>query len=153
MYVFEVIKTYALLAAILLPVSGFTITFSLLKIFRQKPTFCKSAALECSSFNCLIVLAAIRFSLPKPDSDLASEIPMWVMFTIPGMYVVLGVLKVVKNYIGNFMENRKQQKFRNFSIASGIVNQANMAALSAPLFVTEITDDEQGSVSEKITVL
>lgn len=153
MYVFEVINMYAVFAALLLPLSGFAITFGISKVFRQKPNFCQSAALETSSFNCLIVLAAIRFSLEKPDADLASEIPMWIMFTIPGMYVILSIIRVIKNFISNFLESRKQQQFRHFSIASGIVNQANMAALSAPLFVTEVTDDEQGSVSEKITVL
>ncbi|XP_060077445.1 uncharacterized protein LOC132556998 [Ylistrum balloti] len=153
MYVFDDIEIYAVLAALLLPITAFAITFGLSKAFRQKPKFCQSAALETSSFNCLIVLAAIRFTLPKPDADLASEIPMWIMFTIPGMYVLLSVIRVIKNFISNFLESRKQQQFRHFSIASGIVNQANMAALSAPLFVTEVTDDEQGSVSEKITVL
>ncbi|XP_033738590.1 uncharacterized protein LOC117326090 [Pecten maximus] len=153
MYMFDDIKIYAVLAALLLPITAFAITFGLSKVFRQKPKFCQSAALETSSFNCLIVLAAIRFTLPKPDADLASEIPIWIMFTIPGMYVILSVIRVIKNFISNFLESRKQQQFRHFSIASGIVNQANMAALSAPLFVTEVTDDEQGSVSEKITVL
>ncbi|XP_069127206.1 uncharacterized protein [Argopecten irradians] len=153
MYMFDNIKIHAVLAALLLPITAFAITFGLSKLFRQKPKFCQSAALETSSFNCLIVLAAIRFTLPKTAADLASEIPMWIMFTIPGMYVILSVIRVIKNFISNFLESRKQQQFRHFSIASGIVNQANMAALSAPLFVTEVTDDEQGSVSEKITVL
>jgi hypothetical protein len=56
-------------------------------------------------------------------------------------------------FLSEYCKSRKQEKFRHFSIASGIVNQANMAALSAPLFVTEVTDDEQASMSEKITVL
>jgi hypothetical protein len=75
------------------------------------------------------------------------------MFTIPGLYVVLSVFNYIKCSLCSFCKSRKQEKFRHFSIASGIVNQANMAALSAPLFVTEVTDDEQASMSEKITVL
>ena len=153
MYVFEVIEKYELLAAFLLPLTGFVIAFVLGKIFRQKPGFCTSVALETSSLNCLITLAAIRFSLPSPSDDLASTIPIWIMFTIPGLYILLAIVRFFKKCVANFLESRKQQQFRHFSIASGIVNQANMAALSAPLFVSEVTDDEQGSISEKITVL
>lgn len=155
MYVFDRINEYAVLSAFLLPLSGFTVAYITGKIFRQKDTFCKSMALETSSLNVLIVLAAIRFSLAsnKNSADFASVVPLWVMFTIPGIYVLLAILRFFKGCIGNFLESRKQQQFRHFSIASGIVNQANMAALSAPLFVTEVTDDDQGSVSEKITVL
>lgn len=155
MYVFERINEYAVLSAFLLPLCGFTVAYITGKIFRQKDAFCKSMALETSSLNVLIVLAAIRFSLAsnKNSADYASVVPLWVMFTIPGIYVLLAILRFFKGCIANFLESRKQQQFRHFSIASGIVNQANMAALSAPLFVTEVTDDDQGSVSEKITVL
>ncbi|KAJ8305523.1 hypothetical protein KUTeg_016068 [Tegillarca granosa] len=153
MYVFDKIVENAVLAAILLPLCGFFVAYALAKIFRQNSKFCTSVALETSSLNCLIVLAAIRFTLEKKDADPASTIPIWVMFTIPGMYVLLAILKCIKKNINGFLESRKQQKFRHFSIASGIVNQANMAALSAPLFVTEVTEDDQASVSEKITVL
>ncbi|KAL3870061.1 hypothetical protein ACJMK2_042677 [Sinanodonta woodiana] len=155
MYVFEVIEQYTVVAAILLPLCGFLVGTVLSIIFRQKPSFCRTVAIETSSLNCLIVLAALRFSLNQPDADLASVIPIWVMFTIPGLYVLLAILRILKRSIDGILENRKQKEYRQYSIASGIINQANMAALSAPLFVSETynTDDEQASVSEKITVL
>ncbi|KAK3591159.1 hypothetical protein CHS0354_029006 [Potamilus streckersoni] len=155
MYVFEVIEQYTVVAAILLPLCGFLVGTVLSIIFRQKPSFCRTVAIETSSLNCLIVLAALRFSLNQPDADLASVIPIWVMFTIPGLYVLLAILRILKKSIDGILENRKQKEYRQYSIASGIINQANMAALSAPLFVSETynTDDEQASVSEKITVL
>jgi hypothetical protein len=59
--------------------------FSAFTIFRQKNTFCQSLALETSSLNCLIVLAAIRFTLQKPAADLASHIPIWT----PTIYTIL----------------------------------------------------------------
>jgi hypothetical protein len=73
-------------------------------------------------------------------------IPIWTMFTIPGLYVVLSVFNYIKCSLCSFCKSRKQEKFRHFSIASGIVNQANMAALSAPLFVTEVTDENNKAV-------
>lgn len=155
MYVFEVVEKMTLLAALLLPLSGVVVGAILSIIFRQKSNFCKTIALETSSLNCLIVLAALRFSLNQPDANLASVIPIWVMFTIPALYVILAILGTLKGKVDAFLESRRKTQSRHYSIASGIVNQANMAALSAPLFVTEtITDDDQQSaISEKVTVL
>ena len=154
MYVFEVIEIVTVVAALLLPLCGVLVGAVLSIIFRQKTSFCKTVALETSSLNCLIVLAALRFSLNQPDANLASVIPIWVMFTIPALYVILAILRMVKKSVDEYMESRKKKQFRHYSIASGIVNQANMAALSAPLFVTDTcTEEDQQSVSEKITVL
>ena len=154
MYVFEVIEKMTVLAAILLPLCGVLVGAVLSIIFRQKSNFCKTIALETSSLNCLLVLAALRFSLGQPAAELASILPIWVMFTIPGLYVVLAILRVIKRSVDEFLESRKEKQYRHYSIASGIVNQANMAALSAPLFVTDTcTEEDQASASEKITVL
>lgn len=155
MYVFEKVDKITVLASLLLPLCGVLVGTVLSIIFRQKSNFCKTIALETSSLNCLIVLAALRFSLNQPDADLASVIPIWVMFTIPALYVILAILAKFKSKIDTYLESRKKNQTRHYSIASGIVNQANMAALSAPLFVTEtITDDDQQSgISEKVTVL
>lgn len=153
MYIFEVIDTYALLAALMLPLCGFLFGYVISIICRQKTKSIISIALETSSLNCLIVIAAIRFSLDPYEADQASTVPIWVTFTSPGFYAFLAVVQAFKKCVDNFMESRKQTKFRHFSIASGIVNPTNMAALSAPLFVTEGQEDDQASVSEKITVL
>lgn len=155
MYVFENVENMTVLAALLLPLCGVVVGSILSIIFRQKSTFCKTIALETSSLNCLIVLAALRFSLNQPDANLASFIPIWVMFTMPALYVILAILASFKSKVDVFLESRKKNQTRHYSIASGIVNQANMAALSAPLFVTETAtdDDNQSAVSEKITVL
>lgn len=155
MYVFEQVDNMTVLAAMLLPLCGVLVGSVLSIIFRQKSNFCKTIALETSSLNCLIVLAALRFSLSQPDANLASVIPIWVMFTIPALYVILAILGAMKGKVEIYLDRRKKNQTRHYSIASGIVNQANMAALSAPLFVTETATDEdnQSAVSEKITVL
>lgn len=155
MYVFDGADKVTIVAAILLPLCGVLVGTVLSIIFRQKSSFSKTIALETSSLNCLIVLVALRFSLNQPDANLASIIPIWVMFTIPALYVILAVLGTIKGKIDRYLESRKKNQSRHYSIASGIVNQANMAALSAPLFVTETVpdDDQQSGVSEKVTVL
>ncbi|WAR23490.1 P3-like protein [Mya arenaria] len=154
MYVFETFENVTILAAILLPLCGIVIGTVLSIIFKQKSNFCKTIAMETSSLNCLIVLAALRFSLNQPEANLASVIPIWVMFTIPAVYVILAIVSIIKTKIDRYLESRKKNQTRHYSIASGIVNQANMAALSAPLFVTEtaMEDDNQSNVSEKITL-
>ncbi|XP_071117652.1 ileal sodium/bile acid cotransporter-like [Haliotis cracherodii] len=153
MYVFEYIDNYAVLGAILLPVCGCATGFVFSVACRQKVRFIKTIALETSSMNCLIVLAALRFSLPQPDADMASMIPIWVMFTMPGLYVCLAILQTVKKWVDNFLESRKQKNCRNYSIVSGIINQPGIAALSAPLFVAENSEDEHNTPNEKVTVL
>ena len=120
---------------------------------RQKVRFIKSIALESSSFNCLIVLAALRFSLPQPDADLASSIPMWVMFTMPGLYICLAILQKVKSWIDNFIESRREKQCSDYSVVSGVINPPGIAALSVPLFVTDGSDDDENRPNEKVTVL
>lgn len=153
MYVFQDVNGDALLGAILLPFSGFFVGYILALICRQKPEFRKTIATETSSLNCLIVVAALRFSLEQPDADMASIAPIWVMFTIPGMYISLTILKKFMNCVAGFLENQKQKQYKNFTLASGIINQANMTTLSAPLFIGETIDDSNVNSNEKVTVL
>ena len=153
MYVFEMIDNYTLLGAILLPLCGCGTGFVLSVACRQKVRFIKSIALESSSFNCLIVLAALRFSLPQPDADLASSIPMWVMFTMPGLYICLAILQKVKSWIDNFIESRREKQCSDYSVVSGVINPPGIAALSVPLFVTDGSDDDENRPNEKVTVL
>lgn len=152
MYVFDIVDQRVVFAAILLPLMGCIMSYLLSRVFQQKTQFCKTVALETASMNCLIVLAALRFTLPQPSADLASTIPIWIMFTIPGLYVSLAILRIVKQFFATFLENRKQKQFRQFSIVSGIMNQANLTTLSAPLFVQD-GEEENGPVNEKVTVL
>lgn len=169
MYVFNVIDNYAVLGAILLPLVGCVLGFTLAAVCRQKFTFVKTIALETSSLNCLIVLAALRFSLKQPDSDLASTVPIWVMFTIPGLYVVLAIVQRFYNTVMYYWNSRKAALAarssssagsdgkaspgpgKEYDVASAIVSRPGMAALSAPLVVADGVDDDPNN--EKVTVL
>ena len=175
MYVFELINNYAVLGAILLPLIGCLLGFSLAAVCRQKASFIKTIALETSSLNCLIVLAALRFSLQQPDADLASMIPIWVMFTIPGLYVVLAVLQRFHRTVMHYWRMRRsgsgggsggsgsggstaskespEHEGKDFDVASAIVSRPGIAALSAPLVVADGVDDDVVVNNEKVTVL
>ena len=169
MYVFELINNYAVLGAILLPLIGCLLGCTLAALCRQKASFVKTIALETSSLNCLIVLAALRFSLQQPDADLASMIPIWVMFTIPGLYVALAILQRFYNTVYHYWTLRRQnnssssgggggkdspttQHSKDYDVASAIVSRPGIAALSAPLVVADGVDDDPGH-NEKVTVL
>lgn len=164
MYVFEEIDRFEVMGAVLLPLSGFVLGFALPLLCRQKTAFMKTIALETSSLNCLTVLAALRFSLQQPDADLASTVPIWVMFTIPGLYVGLAILRRFSTTTKKLWNSRnsKKNKINNnteeeepkggYDVASAIVSRPGIAALSAPLVVADGTDDETGS-DEKVTVL
>ena len=165
MYVFELINTYAVLGAILLPLLGCLLGLSLGVVCRQKASFVKTIALETSSLNCLIVLAALRFSLQQPDADLASMIPIWVMFTIPGLFVALAVLQRVHRTARHYWNMRRSNNSgssvtskespthgKDYDVASAIVSRPGIAALSAPLVVADGVEDDPAN-NEKVTVL
>ncbi|XP_076462539.1 uncharacterized protein LOC143294907 [Babylonia areolata] len=165
MYVFELINHYAVLGAILLPLIGCLLGCSLAVVCRQRAAFVKTIALETSSLNCLIVLAALRFSLQQPDAALASMIPIWVMFTIPGLYLALAILQRIYSKLYGYWTNWRLNSSnsgagskdspthsKDYDVASAIVTRPGIAALSAPLVVADGVDDDPGH-SEKVTVL
>ncbi|XP_076441524.1 ileal sodium/bile acid cotransporter-like [Babylonia areolata] len=165
MYVFELINHYAVLGAALLPLTGCLLGCTLSKLCRQQTAFVKTIALETSSLNCLTVLAALRFSLPAPHADLASMVPIWVLFTIPGLYVLLALLQsFYKALLLQWRLRRCAQRaasvgskdspspHHDYDVVSAIVNRPGIAALSAPLVVSDGPEEEAGH-SEKVTVL
>lgn len=106
MYVFEFVKKYALLGALLLPLCGFLVGGATAAICRQPSAFVKTIALETSNVNCLVVLAALRFSLQQPNADLAAMIPIWVMFTVPGIFVILAAVNKIRKTVLYYWRNR-----------------------------------------------
>ncbi|XP_029639629.1 sodium/bile acid cotransporter [Octopus sinensis] len=155
MYVWNILDIYIILGCTLLPVTGWVLGFFLGLIFRQDGPILEALSLETSSFNNLITVAALRFSLSSRPGDLSSTVPFLVIFTTPGIYIVLSLIKSLRLCIINYLQERRQKQVnRQFSIVSGIINQANITALSAPLFISDILDDEDSSDNkEKVTVL
>ncbi|KAK6990049.1 hypothetical protein BgiMline_013320 [Biomphalaria glabrata] len=162
MYVFELVNTYALLGAMLLPLCGFVVGATMAAICRQNLAFVKTIALETSSLNCLVVMVALRFSLKQPDADLAAMIPIWVMFTIPGLFVSLAICNKAKVVVVHYWQNRNnkdndmQNSSKAYSVSSSVVSPPGTTTLSAPLVTADGMDDD-ATIStlsnQKVTVL
>ncbi|KAH9504680.1 hypothetical protein Btru_062561 [Bulinus truncatus] len=162
MYVFELVNTYALLGAMLLPLCGFVVGAATAAICRQSLAFVKTIALETSSLNCLVVMVALRFSLKQPDADLAAMIPIWVMFTIPGLFVSLAICNKAKVVVVHYWQNRnnKDNDIHNsskaYSVSSSVVSPPGTTTLSAPLVTADGLDDDatiSTTSNQKVTVL
>ncbi|RUS92094.1 hypothetical protein EGW08_000118 [Elysia chlorotica] len=165
MYVFELVNEYALLGAMLLPLCGCVVGALAAAAFRQPYAFIKTIALETSSLNCLVVMVALRYSLEQPDADLAAMIPIWVMFTIPGLFVSLAICNKIKNVIRHYWDNRNGNKKESegcsgskaYSVSSSVVSPPGTTTLSAPLVVADGGLDDDLTVStmsnQKVTVL
>lgn len=162
MYVFELVNTYALLSAMLLPVCGCVVGATMAVICRQNLAFIKTIALETSSLNCLVVMVALRFSLKQPDADLAAMIPIWVMFTIPGLFVFLAICNKTKIVVLHYWRNRNnkdnelQNSSKAYSVSSSVVSPPGTTTLSAPLVMADGIDDDatiSTMSNQKVTVL
>ncbi|GFN87123.1 sodium bile acid cotransporter [Plakobranchus ocellatus] len=165
MYVFELVNEYALLGAMLLPFCGCLVGALAAAAFRQSYAFVKTIALETSSLNCLIVMVALRYTLEQPDADLAAMIPIWVMFTIPGLYASLAICNKIKNVIRHYWDNRNGNKkegdgcaaSKAYSVSSSVVSPPGTTTLSAPLVVADGGLDDDLTIStmsnQKVTVL
>lgn len=162
MYVFELVDGSALLGAMLLPFNGFLAGAALAAVCRQNNACVKTIALETCSLNCLIVIVALRFSMKQPDADLAAVTPIWVMFTIPGFFVLLAICNKVKNIILELWRNRNnkdsdaQSSSKAYSISSSMISPPGTTTLSAPLVTADGLDDEatiSNSSNQRVTVL
>ncbi|CAG5134189.1 unnamed protein product [Candidula unifasciata] len=162
MYVFELVDGAALLSAMLLPLNGCLMGAALAAVCRQSYAHMKTIALETCSLNCLIVMVALRFSLKQPDADLAAVTPIWVMFTIPGLFVVLAFCNKVKSIILMFWRNRgnkdsdAQSSSKAYSISSSMISPPGTTTLSAPLVTADGLDDDvtiSSSSNQRVTVL
>lgn len=155
MYIWNITDLFILIGCALLPMTGWMLGCILGLIFRQEGAALEALALETSNFNNLILVAALRFSLPSELADPASIIPFLVIFTTPAIYILVSLLKSLRLSVLNYLHERRQKQVnRQFSIVSGIINQASITALSAPLFISDVMDDEDSSDNkEKVTVL
>ena len=162
MYVFELVNEYALLGAALLPFCGCVIGGVTATICRQSYTYVKTIALETSSLNCLIVMVALRYTLPQPNADLAAMIPIWIMFTIPGLFVGLAICTKIKDTLIHYWRNRNSSKeeiqgsCKAYSVSSSVVSPPGTTTLSAPLVVADALDDDatvSTASNQKVTVL
>lgn len=164
MYVFDLVEEFALLGAVLLPFCGCMLGGIMAAICRQGNPFIKTIALETASLNCLVVMVALRFSIQQPSADLAAMIPIWVMFTIPGLFVFLAIINKIKSTIMHYWKNRNNGNkdpellgsSKAYSVSSSVVSPPGTTTLSAPLVVADAADDDltiSTMSNQKVTVL
>ena len=155
MYVFEPINYYAVLGAVLLPLTGCLLGCSLATLCRQNTSVMKTIALHTSSLNGLIVLAALRFSLQQPDADLASVVPIWIMFTTPGLYVAMAIVQRIYEIVQRHCSSRsssdggdedntesgfndkRKHVHRVYDTISGVENRTEETSILSSPLVTE----------------
>ena len=99
MYIFSVLDTAALVAGAAMPFLGFIIGGSLMLIARQTTTTAKTLSIESAILNSEVTIAALRFTLPQPDGDLASSAAMWLLFLTPAPIVLMFLVYRVKKKI------------------------------------------------------
>lgn len=110
MYMFGVLQTSSLAIGGLIPFLGFGIGGGLMLIFRQGKPAAKTLAIESAIMNCIIVIVAVRFTLPQPDADLASAAAMWVLFFTPVPFVLMFIFHRIKRKIMSHFEKKEFEK-------------------------------------------
>lgn len=110
MYMFGVLPTNALAAGALIPFIGFGLGGGLMLIFRQGKPPAKTLAIEAAITNSVVVIVALRFTLPQPDADLASAAAMWVLFFTPVPFILMFIFHRIKRKIMSQFEKKEFEK-------------------------------------------
>ena len=124
-YAFDLLDARALAAALIMPAAGQLLTLAVCCVLRQEPDVTKTVSTESAVFNCLLSIAVVRFSLDQPDADVASAMPLMILFTSPTSIVVMRMCnnlhkRIQKRYCGSRHERLK----RRYSIVSSLLNVA-----------------------------
>lgn len=154
-YMFSLLSTVTMIVVAMLPMMGFLIGGFISYMSRQDTDFVKTIATETTLSNCLLVLIMIRFSLPQPDADIASTIPMWVMFVSPAPFITAWFMQRFRKCIRRQCAKRREKKYRHFSIVSSLLNVTNVTTLSNSMTpkVGSPSDHCHMFIDEKVTVL
>ena len=155
LYMFVHIEPVTPIAAGLLPVLGYAVGVMIAFLSRQDSEYLKTITTEATFSNCMLVLAMVRFTLPQPEADLVSSIPMWVIFLMPIPFVLTFLVQGTKRVLTDHCDRRREKKYRNFSIVSSLLNVTNVTTLSSSLTpkMNSPIDDSTMLIDEKVTVL
>ena len=155
MYIFSVLSSTVMVVVTLLPVLGYLIGGFISYLSRQQTDSIKTTATETAIFNCMLVLIMIRFSLPQPDADIASTIPMWVLFMSPVPFILAWFTQKIRRCINKQCAKRREKKYRHFSIVSSLLNVTSVTGLSTSITpkVAPPSDQCPMFIDEKVTVL
>jgi len=109
-YMFSVLSSEALAVGGALPIIGFGLNGLLLLVTRQGKSAAKAGAIEAANMNCIAVIVALRFTLPKPDGELASAVIMWLLFCTPIPFIIMFIYHRIKKKIMSHFEKKEFEK-------------------------------------------
>ena len=158
MYMFDLVDGLALVAASLLNISAFAIAMGIAAAARQSQEYIKTIATETTIVNSMLALVTLRFCLSQPDADIASSIPIWVMFTSLMPFVLMLFFVKIYRYSLFKYRARKEKYYRvHVDVATHLMSETiTVAKVTKCAFETSTTSPEDETVTlidEKITVL
>lgn len=109
-YAIEVLDKLTLAMAGMVPSLGFCVGGGLALVSKQGKASAKSVAIEAAIMNCLAVIAAAKFTMPQPDSDLACAGAIAVLSFTPLPFIGMLIFHKIKKKIMTYFENRKFEK-------------------------------------------
>jgi len=163
-YVFQLPDMNLALAAGLLPFSGFLAATVAVTCTRCEEPVARCITAETTIVNTFAALVMSRFMLPQPQSDLTSALIFWTLVLTPLPFLLTFIIRRCRQKIRERCEKRKEDKYRNFSIVSSLMNVTNVTSLSGSIITpkmnsptTEDGIDDNSKlmecVDEKVTVL
>lgn len=155
MYMFDILNTSILVGAAMLPILGYCIGTFVSYLSRQESAYVKTIATETTMSNCILVLVMCKFSLPQPDADITSTIPIWVLFMSPVPFIIVSIIRKVRHVAVRRFKKQKEKQYRHFSIVSSLLNVTNVTTLSSSMSpkLSSPTDENYILIDEKVTVL
>ena len=106
----SVLDKVTLIIAGTIPTLGFCVGGGLTLAVRQGKPAAKSVAIEAAIINCLGVVAAVKYTMRQPDSDLAVAGVLAVLFSTPIPFIGMLIFHKIKKKVIAYLENRKFER-------------------------------------------
>uniref|UniRef100_A0A1A9WDB0 Sodium-bile acid cotransporter n=1 Tax=Glossina brevipalpis TaxID=37001 RepID=A0A1A9WDB0_9MUSC len=117
LYLFELFSWQIVLGGLLLPWLGYILAWLLAKMLHQNAVDSLTIAIETGIQNTGIAIFLLRFSLPPPQDDLTTVIPVSVAIMTP--FPLLGIYLYKKFAVRRFKDNLSDEVSSSIRDASG----------------------------------
>lgn len=127
LYVFKMLTGKLLFVALLIPILGMLFGGVTAKLFRFTAPQTIAIALETGIQNTGVAVVVLRRSLPQPDADISSVVPIAASILAPiPLFILLGVYIVAKKFdIVNFKVQVEKELAENEKTKNGIPGSTN----------------------------
>ncbi|CAH1994356.1 unnamed protein product [Acanthoscelides obtectus] len=106
LYLFELFSWEIFVAGMSLPWMGYLFGYVVSKILRQSEEDCIAIAVEIGIQNTGIAIFLLRFTLPQPEADLTTVIPVSVAILTPLPLILLYFCKLTISRLKNISKSR-----------------------------------------------